>query len=86
MGKYRLGSIGRCPCFAVMTISVGSKRPVSFRSFILPMEASTSSISWVNSSLARSKRDIEPAFNFRSEKELPLLRLENSGANAGSPQ
>jgi hypothetical protein len=31
----------------------------------------------------QGKQDIEPAVHFHSKKELPLLRSENSGTNAG---
>jgi len=37
-------------------------------------------------STSPSKRNIEPAVHFHLEKELPLLRSENSGVNAGSSQ
>ena len=40
----------------------------------------------VCNSTSASKRDIEPAVHFHSEKELPLLPSENSGTNAASLQ
>jgi hypothetical protein len=38
---------------------------------------------WVCIDTLQGKRDIEPAVQLHSKKELPLLRSENSGANAG---
>lgn len=41
---------------------------------------------WVCNYTLQGDRDVEPAVQLHSKKELPLLRSENSRVNAGSSQ